>query len=459
MGVTISYATLGELSRNFATWLQHQGLVKGERVAVMLPNTLQHPVVVYGALRAGMAVVNVNPLYTAAELQHQLKDSGAAVIIVLENFAHTVEQALPGSAVRKVVVTQFGDLFPARKRWPVNFVLKRVKRVVPPWNLPEAIHLLDALEFGSRNALRFVDVAAADIAFVQYTGGTTGRPKGAILTHANLVANVAQVTAWTAGLLEEGAETVITALPLYHVFALTGNLLVFTKLGGHNILIPDPRDMRRFMAVLKRTRFSTITGVNTLFDALMNAPGFAEVAAASRAHLKLAVAGGMALQPTVSERWQAAMGRPIVQGYGLTETSPMVCANPVGASTCSGKLGLPVPSTEVAILDDEGRPLAVGSVGEIGVRGPQVMSGYWKAPAETTHAFSPDGWLLTGDIGRMDEQGYVEFIDRKKDLIVVSGMKASRPRSRTRCGFTPACRMWRLSACPMHTAAKQWCCS
>ena len=425
MGVTLGYEELDELSRHFAAWLQQRpGLAKGGRVAVMLPNTLQYPVVVFGALRAGMAVVNVNPLYTAPEVRHQLMDSGAAAIVVLENFAHTVQEALSGTAVRHVVVTQFGDLFPARKRWLVNFVLKRLKHAVPPWDLPNACHLLDALSFGAAHTVQEVEVGPQDVAFVQYTGGTTGRPKGAVLTHANLVANVEQVVAWMAGLLKEGEETVITALPLYHVFALTANLLVFLKLGGRNVLIPDPRDMRRFIAVLRRTRFSAITGVNTLFEALMNAPGFAEVAAANREHLKIAVAGGMALQPSVSERWQAAMGRPIVQGYGLTETSPIVCANPVDASTCSGKLGLPVPSTEVAILDDDGHPMGIGGVGEIGVRGPQVMAGYWNAPQETERAFTSDGWLLTGDIGRMDEQGYVEFVDRKKDVIVVSGMKA-----------------------------------
>jgi long-chain acyl-CoA synthetase len=424
MGVTLSYAEVEALSRHFTVWLQQQGIAKGERIAVMLPNTLQHPVVVFGALRAGMAVVNVNPLYTASELQHQLKDSGAVAIVVLENFAGTVEKALDGTAVRHIVVTEFGDLFPPPRRWLVNLALKRIKHAVPPWNLPGATHLHDALAAGHSGKVHDAEVSPEDIAFVQYTGGTTGRPKGAVLTHANLVANVEQVTAWTAGLLEEGEETVITALPLYHVFALTGNLLVFIRLGGHNVLIPDPRDMRRFVGVLKRTRFSVITGVNTLFDALLSAPGFEEVALANRGHLKLAVAGGMALQPKVSDRWQAAMGRPIVQGYGLTETSPMVCANPIDAVDCSGKLGLPVPSTDVAILDDDGRPLPLGSTGEIGVRGPQVMAGYWQAPQETARTMSADGWLLTGDIGRMDERGYVEFVDRKKDLIVVSGMKA-----------------------------------
>jgi len=424
LGVTLSYREFERRSRDFAAWLQRLGLDKGERVAVMLPNSLQHPVVVTGALRAGMTVVNVNPLYTAAELRHQLQDSGASVIVVLENFAHTVQEARSGTALRHVVVTQIGDLFPARMRWPVNFVLRRGKHAVPPYAIEGAWHLRSALRHGAESALREVEVGPDDVAFIQYTGGTTGRPKGATLTHGNLVANVEQVIAWTTGLLNEGEETIVTALPLYHVFALTGNLLVFMRLGGRNVLIPDPRDMKRFIDVLRHTPFTAITGVNTLFNALMNADGFDAVAAARRDQLKLAVAGGMALQPAVSERWQQAMGRPIIEGYGLSETSPMVCANPVSASRCTGKLGLPVPSTEVAILDDEGMPLPLGETGEIGVRGPQVMRGYWNKPQETAQVITPDGWLRTGDIGRMGPDGYVQFVDRKKDIIVVSGMKA-----------------------------------
>ncbi len=425
LGVTISYAELDALSRRFAAWLQQlPGVARGDRVAVMLPNTLQHPVTVFGALRAGMVVVNVNPMYTAAELAHQLVDSGATVLVVLEGFAHTAELALPGTAVRHVVVTQVGDLFPAPRRWFVNFVLRHVRHAVPDWQMPAAHGLLEVLEAGSGLALQEVELGPRDVAFIQYTGGTTGRPKGAVLTHGNLVANLEQVIAWTAGILKEGEETVVTALPLYHVFALTANLLVFLRLGGHNVLIADPRDMPRFVDVLRHTPFTAITGVNTLFDALLRAPGFEDVARASRARLKIAVAGGMALQPAVSDRWQALMGKPIIEGYGLTETSPIVCANPIDATRCSGKLGLPVPSTEVAILDDEGRRCEVGRAGEIAVKGPQVMAGYWNAPAETARTFSADGWLLTGDIGRFDDAGYVQFVDRKKDVIVVSGMKA-----------------------------------
>ena len=425
MGSTLSYEDADDLSRDFAAWLQHEaGLVKGDRVAVMLPNTLQYPVAVFGALRAGMAVVNVNPLYTAAELRWQLQNSGARVIVVLENFAHTVQEALEGTQVRHVVVTQFGDLFALRKRWLVNFVLKRIKHAVPSWHMTNALGLLDALSAGAAHSLLPAELHAHDLAFIQYTGGTTGRPKGAMLTHANLVANVEQVIAWMGGMMKPGEETVITALPLYHVFALTANLLVFVKLGGHNVLVPDPRDMRRFVSLLKHTPFSAITGVNTLFDALMNAPGFEEVAGRRRHRLKIAVAGGMALQARVSDRWQAAFGKPIIEGYGLSEASPIVCANPVDATRCSGMLGLPVPSTDVAIVDDAGMALPMGSAGEIAVRGPQVMAGYWNAPEETARVIMPDGWLLTGDIGRLDERGYVQFVDRKKDVIVVSGMKA-----------------------------------
>jgi long-chain acyl-CoA synthetase len=425
LGATTTYRSLERRSRAFGAWLQHGlGLRKGDRLAVMLPNSLQHPVVVFGALRAGLAVVNVNPLYTASELRHQLADSGATAIVVLENFARTVQDAVQGTPLRHVVLTQMGDLLPGARGWAVNFAVRHVRKAVPPFTLPHAVKLRDALRAGAAQTLDRVEIALDDVAFVQYTGGTTGRPKGATLTHGNLAANVEQVIAWTAGALEEGKEVVVTALPLYHVFALTANLLVFLRLGGHNVLIPDPRDMTRFIGVLKRTPFTVITGVNTLFNALMNAPGFDQVARARSGRVKLAVAGGMALQPAVSQRWQRLFGRPIVEGYGLSETSPIVCANRIDADDCSGKLGLPVPSTEVAILDNDGSPLPVGGTGEIGVRGPQVMRGYWNKPEETAQAHAPGGWFLTGDIGRMDERGYVQFVDRKKDIIVVSGMKA-----------------------------------
>ena len=390
----------------------------------MLPNLLQYPVVLFGALRAGMTVVNVNPLYTASELEHQLADSGATAIVVLENFARTLEQALAKTPVRHVVTTQVGDLFPAIRRVLVNLAVKHVRRMVPAWRIPGATGFREALAQGARQVFDGPRASSGDIAFLQYTGGTTGRPKGAILTHGNMVANVEQVAAWARGTLSEGAETVITALPLYHVFALTANLLVFMKLGGQNMLITNPRDIAGFVAELRKARFTAITGVNTLFNALLNATGFEAVAASSRGTLKLAVAGGMAVQRSVAERWLRATGVPLVEGYGLTEASPNVCANRFDTREFSGKLGLPLPSTEVAILDEDGREVALGEIGEIGVRGPQVMHGYWNAPEETANAFTAEGWLKTGDLGRMDERGYVEFSERKKDVIVVSGFKA-----------------------------------
>jgi len=425
MGVSVTYAELEGLSRAFAAYLRKVlGLRKGERVAIVLPNLLQYPVALFGALRAGMTVVNVNPLYTASELRHQLADSGAAAIVVLENFARTVQEALPDTAIRFVLTTQVGDLFPPPRRWLVNFAVKYAKRMVPRWFIPGAVQFREALARGAGQSLDDPGLGRGDIAFLQYTGGTTGVAKGAILTHGNMVANVEQVAAWAAATLKEGREIVITALPLYHVFALTANLLVFVKLGGENVLVTNPRDIGGFVAELGKTRFTAMTGVNTLFNALLNAPGFEAVAAASRGTLKLAVAGGMAVQRSVAERWRNATGVPLVEGYGLTEASPNVCANRFDAGEFTGKLGLPLPSTEVAILGDDGREVALGEIGEIGVRGPQVMRGYWNAPEETAKAFTADGWLKTGDMGRIDERGYVEFSDRKKDVVVVSGFKA-----------------------------------
>jgi long-chain acyl-CoA synthetase len=425
LGVGMTYGELDRRSRSFAAFLQQGlGLEPGERVAIMLPNLLQYPVALFGALRAGLVVVNVNPLYTARELEHQLADSGAAAIVVLENFARTLEEALPKTRVRHVITTQIGDLFPALKRTLVNCVVKRVKRMVPAWRIDGAVDFRAALRRGESARLREVPLGADDIAFLQYTGGTTGRAKGAILTHGNMVANVEQTSAWIGANLVEGREVVITALPLYHIFALTANLLIFLKWGGENVLVTNPRDLPRLVATLKAVRFTAITGVNTLFNALLNAPGFDAVRAANRGALKMAVAGGMAVQRAVAERWQQAMGVPLVEGYGLTEAAPIVCANPLDAKAFSGKIGLPVPSTEVAILDEAGMRVPLGEVGEICVRGPQVMRGYWNLPEESAGVFTADGWLRTGDMGRMDERGYVEFADRRKDVIVVSGFKA-----------------------------------
>ena len=424
MGVTLSYREFDRLTRNFAAWLQARGLGKGERIAIMLPNLLQYPVALFGALRAGLTVVNVNPLYTANELEHQLIDAGATAIIVLENFAHIVEYALPRTRVRQVITTAVGDLFPPITRWLVNTTVRHVKRMVPRWSIADAVGFRQALAQGAQFELAEPDVGGDDIAFLQYTGGTTGRPKGAILTHANMIANIEQTAAWMRSALTAGAETVVTALPLYHVFALTANLLLFIKLGGRNVLITNPRDLPDFISQLKQTPFSAITGVNTLFDALLNARAFAQVPAANGNALKMAVAGGMAVQRKVAERWQQTMGVPLIEGYGLTEASPIVCANPPGAQVFSGKLGLPVPSTEVAIRDERGNELALGEIGEICVRGPQVMRGYWNAAAETAKVLGADGWLRTGDMGWMDARGFVEFAERSKDVIVVSGFKA-----------------------------------
>jgi long-chain acyl-CoA synthetase len=423
MGVTLSYGEVERRSAAFGAFLRRGlGLEPGERVALMLPNLLQYPIALIGALRAGLAVVNVNPLYTAPELRFQLEDSGAAAIVVLENFAHTVEHALGGTRVRHVITTQIGDAFPAPKRWAVNLAVKHVKRLVPAWRIPGAIAFRRALAHDG--PLPETAVRPEDVAFLQYTGGTTGRPKGAVLTHANMAANVRQTLAWVGGALQEGEETVVTALPLYHVFALTANLLLFFRLGAKNLLIVNPRDLPAFVAELTRTRFSGITGVNTLYAALLDAPGFDAACRANRGALKIAVAGGMAVQRGVAERWQRATGAPLVEGYGLTEASPNVCANPVDAREFSGKLGKPLPETEITIRSEPGAELARGETGEICVRGPQVMRGYWNAPEETAQAFFAGGWLRTGDLGRIDERGSVEFVDRLKDVIVVSGFKA-----------------------------------
>jgi long-chain acyl-CoA synthetase len=420
MGVTLDYGELDALSAAFGAFLRLElGIAPGERVAIMLPNVLQFPVALLGVLRAGLVAVNINPLYTASEVQYQLADSGAAVVVVLENFAHTVERALAGTRVRHVITTQIGDLFPALRRWTINFAAKRVKRMVPAWRLPHAIAWRRTL--AHRLRLPTTAARAGDVAILQYTGGTTGRPKGAVLTRGNLAANVAQTVAWIGGALREGEETVVTALPLFHIFALTANLLVFTRLGGRNVLIANPRDLAGMVKLLRGTRFTVITGVNTLYGAMLDHPGFDRIDFSA---LKLAIAGGMSVQRAVAERWRQVTGVPLIEGYGLTEASPIVCANPADAREFSGKLGLPLAETEVAIRGEHGAELARGEVGEICVRGPQVMRGYWNAPEETAQAFFPGGWLRTGDLGRMDARGWVEFVERRKDVIVVSGFKA-----------------------------------
>ena len=420
MGVSMSFRELDEASHAFAAWLQKSAkLQRGDRVALMMPNLMQYPVALFGVLRAGMVVVNVNPLYTPRELQHQLKDADVRAIVVLENFAHTLEQVISNTAVRTVVTTQVGDLLPPLKRLLTNLVVKHVKKMVPAWRLPGSVGWRDALAAGRSQQLDPVALGHDDLAFLQYTGGTTGVAKGAQLTHGNMVANVLQVGAWMSPNLHEGKETLILPLPMYHVFALTGALSFFSQ-GAQAVLIANPRDMPDFLKVLDSAPFTAIIGVNTLFRSLLDAPGFAAIDLSS---LKLAVAGGMAVQQVVAHRWKERAGVPLVEGYGLTETSPVAIANPVTISEWSGQIGVPLPSTEAAILDDDGGPIALGEVGEICLRGPQVMKGYWNQPEESAKVFAPNGWLRTGDMGVMDERGGIRITDRKKDMIVVSGFK------------------------------------
>jgi long-chain acyl-CoA synthetase len=425
LGATLSFEQLGARATALAAaLLTLPGLHKGERIALMLPNGLAYPVAVFAAFIAGLEVVNCNPRYTADELRFQLKDSGATAVIVLEQLLHTLEQARVGTAVRHVIVTRIGDLAPAWRRVAINWAAAHLGSPPPAAAIADAIPLRELLALGATLPPPQVDVDAADTAFVQYTGGTTGRPKGALLSHGGMVANVEQTIAWLGGTLEPGREIVVTALPLYHVFALLANLLVFTRLGGENVLVADPRKLPALVHLLARTPFTVITGVNTLFDALLSAPGFDAVVQARHDKLKLAVAGGMPVNRRVAEAWAAAFVAPLVEGYGLTEASPIVCANRIDVRGFTGKLGLPLPSTEVAITDLDGNELALGEIGEIRVRGPQVMKGYLGQPEETAQVLSPLGWLRTGDMGRMDDAGYVEFVDRSKDIIVVSGFKA-----------------------------------
>jgi long-chain acyl-CoA synthetase len=421
MGTSMTYRQLDEASRAFASWLQKDaGLKRGDRVALMMPNLLQYPVALFGVLRAGMVVVNTNPLYTPRELEHQLKDSGAAAIVVLENFAHTLAQVMPATAVRAVVTTQVGDLLPPIKRLLTNTVVKHMKKLVPPWQLAGAVDFNSALAAGRAHAGGDeVALTRDDLAFLQYTGGTTGVAKGTMLTHGNMVANVLQVAAWVAPNLIDGEETLVVPLPLYHVFALTA-CLSFVLKGAQTVLIANPRDMPSFIKVLRQTPFTAIIGVNTLFRAMLDAPGFSEV---DLRRLKVAVAGGMAVQRVVAHRWKERTGTPLIEGYGLTESAPVAIANPVTIQEWSGQIGVPVPSTEAAILDDAGLPVALGQVGEICLRGPQVMKGYWNRPEETAKVFTADGWLRTGDMGVMDERGSIRITDRKKDMIIVSGFK------------------------------------
>ncbi|WP_295963736.1 long-chain fatty acid--CoA ligase [uncultured Xanthomonas sp.] len=420
-GKTLTYREAGELARQFAGYLLGElQLKKGDRVALMMPNCLQYPIATFGVLLAGMTVVNVNPLYTPRELRHQLIDSGASALVVIDNFGTTVQEVLADTPVKQVITTGLGDMLGFPKGPLVNFVLKYVKKLVPDYDIPNAIRFRDALTLGRLHTLPQIDIEPDDIAFLQYTGGTTGVAKGAMLTHRNLVANMLQAGAWISatGKLEEGKEVIITALPLYHIFALTANGLVFMKLGGLNHLISNPRDMPGFVKELQKTRFTAFTGVNTLFNGLLNTPGFDKVDFSS---LKFTLGGGMAVQRAVAERWKQVTGVTLVEAYGLTETSPAACINPLTLTEYNGAIGLPIPSTDACVKDDQGQVLAHGEVGELCIRGPQVMKGYWRRPEETASAIDADGWLHTGDMARMDPQGFFYIVDRKKDMILVSG--------------------------------------
>jgi long-chain acyl-CoA synthetase len=417
MGKTISFGELDKLSRDFGAWLQGKGLPKGSRVAIMMPNCLQYPIAMFGALRAGYTVVNVNPLYTARELEHQLKDSGADAIVILENFARTLEEVLPKVPIKHVVLAALGDLLGV-KGLVVNFVLRKVKKMVPEFNLPAARRFNDVLAEGAGKQMKPFDVGHEDIAFLQYTGGTTGVSKGAMLLHRNILANIQQSEAWLLPSLNGETALIITALPLYHIFSLTVNCLLMLKIGGCNILITNPRDIPGFVKELAKHRYNIITGVNTLFNALMNNPDFAKLDFSS---LKSAVGGGMAVQKAVADKWKQMTGRPLQEGYGLTETSPSATMNPPYIESYNGSIGLPLPSTEIAIRDDQRQDVPRGQPGEIAIRGPQVMKGYWRSPDETAKVLGPDGFLYTGDIGVMDEKGFVTIVDRKKDMILVSG--------------------------------------
>jgi long-chain acyl-CoA synthetase len=421
MGKSLTFRELETESRKIAAWLQAQGLVKGDRVAVMLPNILQNPVIVYGILRAGFVVVNVNPLYTPRELEYQLKDSGAKVLFVLENFAHTAQQALPATDVGKVVVATMGDML-GLKGHIVNLVVRRVKKLVPQWSLPAAKSFRQVISEGARLSLATPDVKPDDIAFLQYTGGTTGISKGAMLTHANLLSNKEQMGTWlkTAFLTKHKPEQLqfLCALPLYHIFALTVNSLMGVATGSNNILIANPRDIPAFVKDLQKHKVHIFPGLNTLFNALMNNADFQKL---NHSSLLLVFGGGMSVQRPVAERWLAMTGCPLTEGYGLSETSPVASANRLDTTEFSGMIGLPLSSTEIAIRDDEGNDLDQGDVGEICIRGPQVMAGYWQRPDETAKVMTADGFFRTGDMGYMDRQGYTKIVDRKKDMILVSG--------------------------------------
>ncbi len=420
MGSTLTFKQIDDYSKQFAAFLQNElDLNPGDRIAIQLPNLLQYPIALFGALRAGLVIVNMNPLYTPTEMKHQLKDSGALAIVILAQFASNLEQIIEQTQVRSVVVTEVGDLFGFPKNWVINSVIKHVKKMIPPYKLPQALSFLDTLELGSQYAYEAPQINSQDIAFLQYTGGTTGVAKGAMLTHQNIIANMLQIVEWMKPLLSKGQETVITALPLYHIFSLTVNCLTFMNYGAKNKLITNPRDIDGFIKTLRNSKFTVVVGVNTLFNALMNHKDFTKI---NFKNLKISVAGAMALQRPVAERWNHLTQSFLVEGYGLTEASPVVCCNPAQKDLDKlGTIGLPIPSTEICILGENDEFINPGFPGELCIKGPQVMKGYWQKPDETAKVIFNDGWLRTGDIALMDEQGYFKIVDRKKDLIIVSG--------------------------------------
>jgi long-chain acyl-CoA synthetase len=419
MGVELSYDDVDRLSQDFASYLQNVlGLNKGDRVALMMPNLLQYPIAVFGVLRAGMVVVNVNPLYTPRELEHQLKDSSARAIVIVENVCATLQEVIEKVPLEAVITTQIGDLFGFPKSLITNFAVKRVKKLVPAWDIPGTIPFRTALVRGKAQPYHRVTLTHEDVAFLQYTGGTTGLSKGATLTHGNMVSNLVQMHAWIGPKLSEGKDIVVTALPLYHIFALTVNCLLFLRVGGKNILITNPRDMPGFVKELAASGFTAFTGVNTLFNGLLNTPGFEAVDFKA---LKFTVGGGAAVQQAVAEKWKKVTGVPLTEGYGLSETSPGVCFSPLDKPDWNGTIGVPLPSTYVSLRDDDDKEPEIGKPGELCVKGPQVMRGYWNKPEENAKAFTLDGYLRTGDVAVMDAKGYFKIVDRKKDMILVSG--------------------------------------
>ncbi|MBT4962679.1 MAG: AMP-binding protein [Francisellaceae bacterium] len=419
MGVFYTYKEIDRLSRVFASYLQNDlGLVKGDRIAIMMPNLLQYPVAMFGALRAGLIVVSTNPLYTSKELSEIIKDSGAKAIVILENFASTLQPIYKDTDLKHIIVTKISDVFNFPKSMLVDVVVKFVKKMVPSYSIPNHIKYRDVMNSGNENNFSEEKIIGSDIAYLQYTGGTTGKSKGAVLTHSNLVANLEQAASWLEQGIDEGQEIIITALPLYHIFSLTANCLTFMRFGALNVLITNPRDIPAFVIELSKFKFTAITGVNTLFNALLNNEAFTKLDFSS---LKLTLGGGMAVQSIVASRWQNVTKRPLLEAYGLTETSPAVCINPMTLNSFSGSIGLPIPSTEISIRDDKDQELGFNQAGELLVRGPQVMRGYWNQEEETNKVLTADGWLRTGDIATVDEEGYVKIVDRKKDMILVSG--------------------------------------